>query len=237
MDTESLFAVHTLSLWTLAVRLAGRQRRLLPSRRIRLHRLNRWDPERYSMRQFVKMLGLMLLLAPRAALAQTTLAQDTMAVPADYRQWVFLTSSLDLNYDTASTPNHHMLDNVFVDPVSYQTFLKTGNWPDKTILIKENRMAESAGTLSKRGQFQSGVKDLEIHIKDRTRFPGQWAFFKSADGKAPATLKPQSENCYSCHRDHGAVDTTFVQFYPTLFPVAEEKGTLSAGYLKDSAAK
>jgi hypothetical protein len=29
------------------------------------------------------------------------------------------------------------------------------------------------------------------------------------------------------------VDTTFVQFYPTLMPVAKEKGTLSASYLKD----
>jgi hypothetical protein len=33
------------------------------------------------------------------------------------------------------------------------------------------------------------------------------------------------------------VDTTFVQFYPTLFPIAKEKGTLSASYLKETAAK
>ena len=33
----SLFAVHTLSLWTLADHLAGRQRRLLPSWKIRLY--------------------------------------------------------------------------------------------------------------------------------------------------------------------------------------------------------
>ena len=37
-------------------------------------------------------------------------------------QWVFLTSSLDLNYNTAATPSHHMLDNVFVDPEAYQAF-------------------------------------------------------------------------------------------------------------------
>jgi hypothetical protein len=130
-----------------------------------------------------------------------------------------------------------MLDNVFVDPTSYQAFLKTGTWPDKTILIKENRMAESAGTLSKRGQFQVGVMDLEIHVKDQARFPGKWAFFKSDDGRAPAKLRLQSDTCYSCHQDHGAVDTTFVQFYPTLFPVAKEKGTLSAAYLKESGTK
>jgi hypothetical protein len=48
---------------------------------------------------------------------------------------------------------------------------------------------------------------------------------------------PQTANCYSCHQDHGAVDTTFVQFYPTLMGIAKDKGTLSVSYLKDDAAK
>jgi hypothetical protein len=187
--------------------------------------------------QAVRKLVALLMLAPGAALAQDYVGSDGMAVPADYRQWVFLTSSLDLNYNTAATPSHHMLDNVFVDPASYQAFLKTGTWPDKAILIKENRMAESAGTLSKSGQFQVGVMNLEIHVKDEARFPGKWAFFVSSDGKATGKLMPQSANCYSCHQDHGAVDTTFVQFYPTLFPLAKEKGTLSAAFLKESGAK
>jgi hypothetical protein len=183
------------------------------------------------MRHISKILALLVLIPGPVA------AQEQMAVPPDYRQWVFLTSSLDLDYKTTAEPNHHMLDNVFVDPVSYQAFLKTGTWPDKTVLIKENRFAESAGTLSKRGQFQNGVRDLEIHIKDQARFPGQWAFYKSDDGKAPAKLKAQTENCYSCHREHGAVDTTFVQFYPTLFSIAREKGTISADYLKNDAPR
>jgi len=174
----------------------------------------------------------LLSLAPGAALAQAV--SDQMAVPADYRQWVFLTSSLDLNYNTAATPSHHMLDNVFVDPASYQAFLKTGTWPDKAILIKENRMAESAGTLSKRGQFQADVMNLEIHMKDE-RFAGKWAFFVSEDGKKDGKLQPQTASCYSCHQDHAAVDTTFVQFYPTLFGIAKAKGTLSAAYLKEAA--
>jgi hypothetical protein len=175
-----------------------------------------------------------LLAASCAALAQEYTSDSKMAVPADYRQWVFLTSSLDLNYDTAAEPNQHMLDNVFVDPKAYKAFLNTGAWPDKTVLIKENRFAQSAGTLSKRGQFQIGVKNLEIHIKDEARFPGKWAFFVSPDGKADATLKPQSANCYSCHQEHGASDTTFLQFYPTLFGIAKDKGTLSAAYLKET---
>lgn len=192
------------------------------------------------MKHFGKILGGLILASGAALAAPQYLGDDKMAVPADYRDWVFLTSSLDLNYSTASEPGPgqmHMLDNVFVNPEAYKAFLKTGTWPDETVLVKENRVAESAGTLSKSGRFQTGVMNLEIHVKDGARFPGGWAFFVSSDGKAAGKLMPQSANCYSCHRDHGAVDTTFVQFYPTLLGIAQNKGTLSASYLKDSAAK
>jgi hypothetical protein len=186
------------------------------------------------MQRFGKILGA-LFLAPTLASAQP--AGNTMAVPPDYRQWVFLTSSLDLNYDTSAEASTHMLDNVYVDPKGYKVFLESGTWPDKTVLIKENRFAQSAGTLSRRGQFQAGVKNLEIHVKDEALFPGKWAFFVSSDGKAAGELKPQSASCYSCHQAHGAVDTSFVQFYPTLLPIAKDKGTLSANYLKNDAPK
>ena len=33
------------------------------------------------------------------------------------------------------------------------------------------------------------------------------------------------------------MDTTFVQFYPTLLGIAKDKATLSANYLKNDAAK
>jgi hypothetical protein len=185
------------------------------------------------MKHLVKVLGGLLLISGAGMAAPQYPASDTMAVPDNYREWVFLTSSLDLNYDTAAEPGMHMLDNVFVDADAYRAFLKTGTWPEQTVMIKENRVAESAGTLSKRGRFQTGVMNLEIHVKDKARFPGGWAFFVSSDGKADGRLMPQSASCYSCHQDHGAVDTTFVQFYPTLLPVAKDKATLSADYLKN----
>jgi hypothetical protein len=46
---------------------------------------------------------------------------------------------------------------------------------------------------------------------------------------------PTTATCYSCHSEHAAVDTTFVQFYPTLLPIAKSKGTLAEGYLKEMA--
>jgi hypothetical protein len=77
---------------------------------------------------------------------------------------------------------------------------------------------------------------LEIHIKDESRFPGKWAFF-DVESETKATLIPQTAQCYPCHADHAAVDTTFVQFYPTLLPIAQKKNTLSANFLKEKSAE
>ena len=180
-----------------------------------------------------------LLLAACGARALEYTADNRMPVPADYREWVFLTASIDLNYDEpvpGAASAHSMLDNIFVNPAAYKAFLATGTWPDKTVLIKENRRAESAGELSRSGKFQAEVMSLEIHVKDEARFPDKWAFFTS-NGTSPGVLQPRTASCYSCHQDHAAVDTTFVQFYPTLLPTAKDKGVLSAAYLKDKAGK
>ena len=181
--------------------------------------------------------ALFLALLPCAGSAAETLEYtfgDQLRVPADYRQWVFLTSSIDLNYNDAvpGAGRHSMLDNVFVNREAYSQFTKTGTWPDKTVLVKENRLAESAGTLSKSGKFQTGIMSIEMHVKDEARVPGKWGFFVS-DGKNPGRLMPQSAACYSCHAEHAAVDTTFVQFYPTLLEIAKAKNTFSPAYLKD----
>ena len=165
-------------------------------------------------------------------------ADNGVAIPANYREWIFLTSSLDLNYDqpVPGTTARSLLDNVFVNPSAYAQFVKTGQWPDGTVLIKENRRAATAGTISKSGKYQTEIASMELHVRDNKRFPGQWAFFVS-DGKEPAQYVPTSEDCYSCHSAHGAVDTTFVQFYPTLLPIATAKHTLAPGYLKDRTAR
>ena len=176
------------------------------------------------------------VLTCAAAIAQAPQynGDDRLTVPSDYREWVFLTSSLDLNYNDAvpGTAARSLLDNVFVNPEAYKAFLQTGMWPDKTILVKENRIAAPAGSISKSGKFQTGVASMELHVKDDARFPGKWRFFVS-DGKAPARPVPVNADCYSCHEQHGAVDTTFVQFYPTLLEIAKPKGTFSPGYLRD----
>src|ERR1700734_2217508 len=87
--------------------------------------------------------------------------------PEQYREWVYLTSGFDMSYSAnAQMADHHMFDNVFVDPESYKGFVKTGTWPDKTMIVLEHRGAEGKGSINERGNFQSGLMDVEVHIKD-----------------------------------------------------------------------
>lgn len=176
------------------------------------------------------------------ALAATapTLSYDRdgkLLAPENYREWIYVTSGIDMSYTASSSPDHSMFDNVFVDPAAYQSFLKTGTWPDKTMMVLEVRGAQSRGSINLRGHYQgTDVMGFEVHVKDEARFPGKWAFFDFDSPTGKGTLIPQGAPCYSCHLAHGAVDTTFVQFYPTLLPIAQKKNTLSEAFLKENAA-
>ncbi|MFY9978480.1 MAG: cytochrome P460 family protein [Candidatus Sulfotelmatobacter sp.] len=158
-----------------------------------------------------------------------------MKFPEGYRQWVYLTTGFDMSYNPSMNMGHHMFDNVFVNPEAYRAFTATGTWPDKTILVLEGRKGEDKGSINKQGSYQgTEVMGVEVHVKDEARFPGKWAFF-IFDNEKTAKMVPTDMSCYSCHAAHAAVDTTFVQFYPTLLPIAQSRGTLSAEYKKESA--
>ena len=151
-----------------------------------------------------------------------------MRLPANFREWIFLSAGLAMTYGPAGQTNaegNPRFDNVFAPPAAYRSFLKTGTWPDKTILVLEIRDSDSHVSINNGGRVQTGLTAVEVHVKDTARFKGGWAFF-AFDKSDKAKLIPASANCYSCHSEHGAVDTTFVQFYPTLIDVAKQKGTL-----------
>lgn len=151
--------------------------------------------------------------------------------PEKYREWIFLSSGLDMSYrKPRDVLGHSMFDNVFAQPAAYQEFTRTGRWPDGTLLVLETRGAAEKGSINEHGRFQTGeLMGVEVHVKDTRRFTGGWAFF-GFRGAEPAEMIPMSADCYSCHQQHGAVDTTFVQFYPTLLEIAMLQRTLSPGY-------
>lgn len=155
-------------------------------------------------------------------------ADGKLLRPADYREWVFLSSGLGMTYGPLARPGDPTFDNVFASRSAYKSFLETGHWPDKTMLVLEVRSSQSKGSINQGGHFQSDVVGMEVHVKDEKRFPRKWAFFGFEGGSASATAVPTTARCYTCHEQEGAVDTTFVQFYPTLLQAAKQKGTLQA---------
>jgi len=188
---------------------------------------------------------LFLLAAPQADKKPTSIpdagdgpaytASGELKFPEKYREWIFLTSGIDMSYSATTDPSHSIFDNVFVNPSAYQSFLKTGTWPDKTVLVLEVRGAEGASSINKHGHTQSAeVMDMEVHVKDSSK-EGGWTFYGFNNGTSGKPFE-RTASCYTCHQQHAAVDTTFVQFYPTLLGKAKEKGTLSAEYLKEQPA-
>jgi hypothetical protein len=113
-------------------------------------------------------------------------------------------------------------DNVFVTRDAYATFKSTGKWPEGTMFVLEVRTSQSKASINNGGRFQSDLSAIEAEVKNG----GKWAFYGFGTGSPTAKQIPASATCYSCHSQHGAVDNTFVQFYPTLLSVARAKGTL-----------
>ena len=164
-------------------------------------------------------------------------SDSQLKFPANYREWVFLSSGSGMTYGPIAEGQRTgppMFDNVFVNPESYRTFLETGHWPDKTVFVLEVRKAESHASINNGGYSQGEISGIEAEVKDSSAASGTWTFFgfPLTSGKPPATGKPfeRTANCYSCHGTHTAVENTFVQFYPVLLDVARQKGTLRSGY-------
>jgi len=148
--------------------------------------------------------------------------------PDNYREWIYLSSGLGMTYgavETANAAGGERFDNVFVTPQAYQAFLRTGTWPDKTMFILEVRTSTTKGSINRGGHYQEGVVGLEAHVKDEARFPNKWAFFNLGTSAPSAKPLAPDSSCQTCHAKNGAVDDTFVQFYPTLAPIAKAKQT------------
>jgi len=146
--------------------------------------------------------------------------------PEDYREWVFLSSGLGMNYNP-SPDSHETFTNVFVPQWAYRQFLATGKWPDKAMFVVEDRDSQSKGSINKTGHFQADLMGLGVEVKDENQFPDKWAYFNFAADTKTAEANPKAA-CWQCHDDHAAVEHTFVQFYPTLKQVAKKFGTYRA---------
>lgn len=187
----------------------------------------------------MRKLGFVLLLATVALLAIAagpstssydgpTYAPDGKLLrPTNYREWVYLSSGLGMNYAPRNA-GEAMFTNVFVNPSSYRYFREHGTWPDKTIFALEIYTPASHGSINKSGHYQSSFMGLEAEVKDESKGENTWAYYGLGYDNASASPFPK-DSCFSCHTKNGAVEHSFVQFYPQLLDIALAKGTVKPG--------
>jgi hypothetical protein len=163
--------------------------------------------------------------APQAGPAAVPYTADGNVRIPDYNNWVFIGSGAFQTPD-AQAPR---FSNVFVAPDVYDSFVRTGTWPDGTVIFSEKRAGLSTLPItSNPGWGQTGEPaGFELEVKDSAR--GGWRYFTAPAGAGVATPVPKQSDCTACHSEHGAVDNTFVQFYPKLIPPAKAHGTYRAG--------
>jgi Cytochrome P460 len=151
-------------------------------------------------------------------------AKGNLLRPTDYRDWEFLSAGYGMNYSPAPG-GRALFTNVFVQRWAYADFLTSGKWPEQSMFVIDERDAESEGSINKKGHFQTDLKGLAVEVKDAARNPDKWAYYGFEANAKTAEAMPKGNECWSCHEQHAAVEHTFVQFYPTLKPVAKNFNT------------
>lgn len=141
--------------------------------------------------------------------------------PTGYRKWTYVGTPLtpnDMNDGTAPFPEFH---NVYMNPVAFDHYEQTGEFPNGTILVKELVSVGSKEATSGQGYFMGDFTGLEVSLKDESRFkdePGNWAYFSFGHRyplKANAKIQP-SASCNDCHAGDADEDYVFTQYYPVL---------------------
>ena len=155
----------------------------------------------------------------------TYTADGKLVLPANYRNWTFLTSGFGMNYSSGVSA-HPMFTNVYVSPEACQGFKNTGKWPDKSMFIVEIYSPASHGSINKGGHYQDAFRGLDVEVKDSSR-EQEWSYYNFSPGQASGDV--DGPGCSSCHSRNGAVEHTFVQFYPTLLDFAIEKNLIKPG--------
>ncbi len=148
-----------------------------------------------------------------------------------WREWPYVGSLVTpnaLNDGQAPFPEHHV---VYIDPVSWAHYKKTGEFRDGTVLAKEltrvrapDGANENGSTeeVSGVGYFMGEYSGFEITIKSKKLYPddpGNWAYYTFGHHPEPynATAETQpAEACNACHEAAAAEDFVFTQFYPVL---------------------
>jgi len=156
-------------------------------------------------------------------------SQGRLKLPVGYRKWVYLGAPLTpngLNGGNAGFPEYH---NVYVEEKNLDAYLKTGSFPEGTVLVKElTRVLDptfpdsSRTEPSGRGYFNGAYNGIDLSVKDSKRYAktNGWGYYTFGHHPLPydatAAERPVTE-CAGCHLANVAkTDMTWIQFYPLL---------------------
>lgn len=177
-----------------------------------------------------------IILNTQPAVAQTSRStavfepDGKMKLPNfEFRRWVLVGAPLTpngLNNGKAGFPEYH---HVYVESKNVDAYLKTGSFPEGTVIIKElTRVLSptfpdgSRTEPSGRGFFNGAYNGIDATVKDSKRFAktNGWGFFTFGHHPLPydkAVAEKSKEECAGCHIANVAkTDMTWIQFYPIL---------------------
>jgi hypothetical protein len=157
-------------------------------------------------------------------------ASGEMLLPPDniWRTWVFVGDPLTpnaLNNGAANFPEYH---NVYMQPWAYETYLKTHEFPEGTIMFKELQLTlpppefkdGSRSEPSGRGYFPGAFNGADVTVKDSKRYAatGGWGYFdfNHFEPKAKMTAVQARDKCAFCHIASAKKDEVWTQFYRIL---------------------
>src|SRR5262245_52849027 len=159
-------------------------------------------------------------------------SDGALQLPGDYRQWVFVGSSLGLSYTDGgpSSMNMEMFHETLLEPTAYKHFVDTGTFREGTMLALILHGTGEKVMPARRGKFAADVHGVEMAVKDKSHRAEGWAYynFGGMSGIRPAATAMPKESCYSCHVQHAKRDNVFLQFYGLLAEAANIKVSAAA---------
>ena len=144
---------------------------------------------------------------------------DELHYPDDTDRWIVLGTNIGGDYSDAEfdPQNPGMIGVVQIEPKAYQYLLDNREYANGTMLLLTFYRPQAKPQPDLSGFVQGDVAGREIHVIDRKKFQDERGFYLfGAEGAATSTVLPPGNECVQCHAEHGAFDSTFIQFYPTI---------------------
>ena len=130
-------------------------------------------------------------------------AQGELKLPVDFDDWVFVGSNLGLEYKdpadnaapAATPPKTGNFHNVYINPEAYAHYRKTGEFPEKTMLVLDIYQAVPGAPKSvvSSGLFPGKQMEVAVAVKNSARPDGSktdWAYYDFPLGQKTARAFP-----------------------------------------------